>query len=172
MPHLTEQLGRIPIVPLIFVAAALLLLALISRGEGAPTPVSKPFMTKREQAMLFALEEILPMYRIHAQVSMGALLAAPHRPGRRPNPGDRNAFSQKIVDFVVVDPTVGKVIALIELDDRSHDATKDRKRDTMTARAGYRTIRIPASARPTIPTALAAVGHLRVASLVDAVASS
>ena len=41
----------------------------------------------------------------------------------------------------------------------------------MTARAGYEPIRIPASARPTVPTALAAIGHLREASLSDALAT-
>jgi hypothetical protein len=42
----------------------------------------------------------------------------------------------------------------------------------MTARAGYETIRIPASARPTVPTALAAIGHLREASRGDALATA
>ena len=170
MPQLTEQLGRMPIGIIIFIVCVFALLALLRGIGGPPAPVAKPFLTKREQAMLFALEQILPMHRIHAQVSMGALLAAPRRAGRTFNPADRNAFSQKIVDFVIVDPTVGKVIALVELDDRSHDAAKDRKRDAMTAGAGYKTIRIPASARPTIPTALSAVGHLREAPHVDACA--
>ena len=40
-------------------------------------PVARPFMTQREQAMLAALEHVLPMYRIHAQVAMGALLKVP-----------------------------------------------------------------------------------------------
>lgn len=161
MPHLTEQLSRMPIGVIIFIGCLIALFALLKSAGGPPTPIAKPFMTKREQAMLLAIEQILPMYRVHAQVSMGALLAAPKRSGQRFNPADRNAFSQKIVDFVIVDPTMGKVIALVELDDRSHHAAKDRKRDAMTAGAGYKTIRIPGSARPTVPTALAAVGHLR-----------
>ena len=55
-----------------------------------------------------ALEQLLPMYRLHAQVAMGALLKVPRVRGRRTTPADRNAFSQKIVDFVVEDPTTGK----------------------------------------------------------------
>jgi hypothetical protein len=151
-----------PIIFLVCLVALLMVLKAMSVGMGGPpAPVPKEFMTKREQAMFEALEHVLPMYRVHAQVSMGALLAAPRRPGRKFNPADRNAFSQKIVDFVVVDPTIGKVVALVELDDRSHDAVKDRARDAMTARAGYKTIRIPGSARPTMHTAILAVGHLR-----------
>jgi Protein of unknown function (DUF2726) len=69
-------------------------------------PVARPFMTQREQAMLAALEHILPMYRLHAQVSMGALLKVPSVPGRRPTPADWNRFQRKIIDFVVEDPTI------------------------------------------------------------------
>ncbi|WP_371424532.1 DUF2726 domain-containing protein [Tardiphaga sp.] len=156
-----------PIGLIIFIGCAFVLLALLKGSSGPPTPIAKEFMTKREQAMLAALEHVLPMYRVHAQVAMGALLAAPRRPGQRFNPADRNAFSQKIVDFVIVDPTLGKVVALVELDDRSHDRAKDRVRDAMTARAGYKTIRIAGSARPTIPTAIEAVGHLRDVELLD-----
>ena len=59
------------------------------------------------------------------------------------------------------DPTTGKIVALIEVDDWSHSAARNRIRDAMTAGAGYRTFRIPASARPTIPAVLRIVGPLR-----------
>ncbi|EPR11309.1 hypothetical protein M527_04305 [Sphingobium indicum IP26] len=134
-------------------------------GSGSPTPVAKPFMTRREQAVRSALEQILPMYRIHAQVALGALLAAllaaPRRPGRKPSPADRNAFSQKIVDFVIEDPTTGKVVALIEVDDHSHSRARDRLRDAMTSAAGYCTFRIAASVRPTIAAIREVIGRLR-----------
>ena len=74
------------------------------------------------------------MYRFHAQVAMGALLK---------------------------DPTTGRVVALIEVDDGSHNAARDRIRDTMTGAAGYRPFRIPASVRPTIPAVLRIVHPLR-----------
>lgn len=40
------------------------------------------------------------------------------------------------------------MLALVELDDRSHDRRADRARDRLTARAGYRRIRLPASEYP------------------------
>jgi hypothetical protein len=138
--------------------------AKLSRGFGPQKPlepVARPFMTQREQAMLAALEHILPMYRLHAQVSMGALLKVPSVPGRRPTSADWNRFQRKIVDFVVEDPTTGRVVALIEIDDRSHDPGKDRERDAMTARAGYHTLRIPAGANATVQSVLGVVGDLR-----------
>ena len=175
MSQIFDQLHRLPTGTLIFYAGGLLLIGVIAvvvsrmndlLGSGSSPPlIAKPFLTNREYAMLAALEQVLPMYRIHAQVSMGALLAPPPRPGRKTLPSDRNVFAQKIVDFVIVDPTRGTVIALLELDDRWHDAEKDRARDAMTASAGYQTIRVPASAKATIPTAQAAVGHLRDAAV-------
>ncbi|RIA46260.1 uncharacterized protein DUF2726 [Hephaestia caeni] len=161
--HTTETLqSLLPILGLAVSAAVILsLLRGLTGGLGPPAPVAKPFMTKRERAMLAAIEQILPMYRIHAQVAMGALLRIPSRPGRRSTPADRNAFSQKIVDFVVEDPATGAVVALIEVDDGSHRFDRDRKRDEMTAGAGYRTLRVPATARPAVPEILRFVGVLR-----------
>jgi hypothetical protein len=148
----------------LLVVAGFVVLAWLKRSGGRPAglaPVAKPFMTRREQAALAALEQVLPMYRIHAQVAMGALLRVPSVPGRRVTPADWNPFARKIVDFVVEDPTTGRVIALLEVDDASHNAVKDRERDRMTARAGYRTLRIPAGAKPTIRVVGRVVGRLR-----------
>jgi len=81
---------------------------------------------------------------------MGAILAAPKKTGRRASPADRIMFSQKIVDFVVQDRVDGWIIALVEVDDSTHNAVRDSNRDAMTSGAGYRTIRIPKSARPIV----------------------
>lgn len=138
-----------------------------ARRSGPPAPVAKPLMTQRERAILVQIERILPAYRIHAQVAMGALLMAPSGPGRRHAHSDRNAFAQKIIDFVVEDPATGLIVALIEVDDRSHASGKDRARDAMTGAAGYRTLRIPAGTRPTFTDVLQIVGILRHAEPAD-----
>ena len=166
---LTETVGAmVPVI--IFLGCVGVLISLLKGGPGMfgpPAPIATTSMTRREQAMLVALEQVLPAYRIHAQVSMGALLTAPRRTDRRPHPSDRNTFSQKIVDFVVQDRSTGEIVALIEIDDFSHNIMRDRARDVMTARAGYTTIRIPASTKPSIPGVLAAVGHLKEPMSVD-----
>ncbi len=45
--------------------------------------------------------------------------------------------------------TAHKIVALIELDDRTHVACADRQRDELTAAAGYKTIRVQSKQKPT-----------------------
>lgn len=149
---------KIALIILLFVGVALL--KALAGSNAAPKPVSKPFLTKREAAMLIALERALPHCRIHAQVAMGALLKAPTNPLRKSRHSDRNAFSQKIVDFVAQDRTTGAILALIEVDDYSHNAARDRARDAMTDHAGYRTVRIARSVQPRFEEVHQAVSSL------------
>lgn len=139
-----------PITMILFVLAFIAIISLMKgRGEkSAPALVAKPFLTAREREMLVVIEALLPEHRIHAQVAMGALMKPARIEGRRSTPAERNRFSQKIIDFVVQSRQTGDVVALIEVDDRSHRASADEARDAMTAQAGYRTIRIPANVRP------------------------
>lgn len=146
---------------LVALISVVLLLKAFGAALGPPRPIAKRFLTKREAAMLDVLERALPHCRIHAQVAMGALLKAPANPMRKYRHCDRNAFSQKIVDFVAQERESGAILALIEVDDSSHIPARDRTRDAMTAHAGYRTIRIPGSARPTFQEVLPIVSVLR-----------
>ncbi|MDR7259516.1 hypothetical protein J2X47_003720 [Sphingomonas sp. BE270] len=173
------RLGQQPIGNLLLAMGALIVLCLaiwiaprIRQGMRdrplpvpVPAPVAKPFLTNRKHAMLSALERVLPMYRIHAQVSMGALLAPGGRLGPWQRGTDGGAFLWRIVDFVVVDPTSSSIVALIEMDERFAEPDENRQREALTTQAGYQTIRIPASDRATMATAQAAVGHLRDAAL-------
>lgn len=158
--HIVAHLTAPPFATIVVVMTLAIMLQGAGLRFGPPRPVAKRFLTGREQAMLVALERVLPHCRIHAQVAMGALLKAPDSPLRRRRLFDRNAFSQKIVDFVAQDRASGAVLALIEVDDWSHVLARDLARDAMTGHAGYRTIRIPAQARPTFGDVHAAVASL------------
>jgi very-short-patch-repair endonuclease len=149
---------------LVAIVCVIAILKALGAGSlfGPPRPVAKRFLTPRETAMLTTLERALPHCRIHAQVAMGALLQVPTNPLRKRKLSDRNAFSKKIVDFVAQDRATGAILALIEVDDRSHHAGRDRIRDEMTGYAGYRTIRIPGRVQPNYHDVVAIVGHLRV----------
>ena len=48
-------------------------------------------------------------------------------------------------------------MAVIELDDRTHDADKDSKRDSMLATAGYRVVRWNSNAKPDMAAIRAAL---------------
>jgi hypothetical protein len=61
----------------------------------------------------------------------------------------RNRFDRKIADFVVCECGTLNVVALIELDDRSHVAAADRQRDSITKTAGYHTFRFQSRQKPT-----------------------
>ena len=127
-----NQLFETPIATVFLIVCAVALLVLLQGAAGLggpPAPVAKRFLTDRELAMLTAIERILPAHRIHAQVAMGALLQVPRRLGRKASPADRNKFSQKIVDFVVQDRETGAIVALVEVDDYTHNAATDATRD-------------------------------------------
>lgn len=170
-----QSLGGKAIAPVIFCLCVLVLLRLfIGSPPGKrqpPAPIARTFLTRREQAMLNVLEQVLPHCRIHAQVAMGALLDAPRILGRQRHIADRNALSQKIVDFVVQDRANGGILALIEVDDYTHVPARDRARDAMTARAGYRTIRISALTRPYPDAVRGAVADLLPAAAAAPVAA-
>ncbi len=133
------------------VLAALLWLAVRLRRR--PTPfrvVRREFLTPNEQDFLVRLEEAFPEYRVMAQVSMGALMNPAVKGGTPGYLSIRARFAQKVVDFVLLDGSL-EVVALVELDDRTHQVDKDATRDAMTASAGYVTLRYRSREKPRPP---------------------
>lgn len=95
----------------------------------------KKLLTERESQMFFRLKESVPEHIIFAQVSFNALMTAEGF-------YTRNLFNRKMVDFVVLNQKL-QVIAVIELDDSSHDGREhiDAERDMMLIEAGYSILR-------------------------------
>jgi very-short-patch-repair endonuclease len=62
----------------------------------------------------------------------------------------RRRFDKKIVDFVVYVHGSMRVLAIVELDDRTHDPEKDRVRDAMMAKGGFQTVRWDSRAKPSV----------------------
>lgn len=143
-----------PLVIAIGLGLALFILALFARtGRGYRSLLqfkAKPFLTSNELEFLERLELAAPELRFHAQVSMGALLqpATERSRDNRAYYSARGMFSQKIVDFVAQRKRGGTIVAIIELDDRTHDRVKDAKRDAMLAQGGYRTVRWHSRQKP------------------------
>jgi hypothetical protein len=127
---------------------ALLALFLATRRRGPVFRVVKrAFLTENEKEFLVRLEEAFPEHRVMAQVSMGALMAPDVDGGTPEYLSIRSRFAQKVVDFVVLDDAL-EVVALVELDDRTHRLDKDAVRDAMTAAAGYVTLRYQSREKP------------------------
>ena len=121
---------------------ALLALLAIFKPPSSPGVQAKPLLTKAEQQFMTKLEIALPQYRVLTQVAMGALLQPDVRiKDQKRRTSARWSYSQKIVDFVIADRHDGRVLAIVELDDKSHVAEKDAKRDRMLESAGYKVVR-------------------------------
>ena len=61
------------------------------------------------------------------------------------------------VDPLLQDRASGEIRVLVELNHRTHNASKDRDRDRVTAAGGYPAVRLSARARPTRASMAAAV---------------
>ena len=133
------------------VAGVLLLSVLAKRAGGKTVAVrARVFMTPNEAQFLQRLEAAVPEFRFHAQVSMAALLdpAVTKRANSRAWWRARTMFSQKIIDYVAQRRDNGQIVAVIELDDRTHNAGRDARRDAMLQQAGYRTVRWQSKDKP------------------------
>jgi len=132
------------IVVIAFIAAIMLAVLNAVGGAGALRVEPRRLMTERERRVIAMIEAAAPGCRVHAQVAMGALMDARKGLDRKRRRSIRNRFDRKIVDYVLEDRASGDVVAIVELDDRTHNAAKDEARDRLTAAAGYITIRLPA----------------------------
>lgn len=110
----------------------------------------KALLTANEIEFFNRLTQALPNHYVFPQVSLGALLQ-PNVSGKDKKKfhSIRGTFAQKISDFVICTKDI-KVIAIVELDDRTHNAEKDAKRDAMIEQAGYRVIRWNSKAKPSL----------------------
>lgn len=134
-----NELGLLAIIALVVFVAMLMSK---KRGIGSLPVRAAPLMTKRERIVCEMIERAVPRARVHAQVSMGAILRPSAGLDRSRSTSVRNRFSSKRVDFVLEDRASGDIIAIVELDDHTHNRSADRQRDRMTSRAGYLTIRL------------------------------
>ena len=110
--------------------------------------VQRPILTDNEKEFFQRLTRALPDHLVLTQVSMSALME-PRARGKTWRQM-RAAIAQKYVDFVVCDPSSLSVLALVELDDRTHNPAQDAQRDAMTLQAGYRTVRWHSKRKPSV----------------------
>jgi len=122
----------------------------LSQIQSKPLPQiqRKPLLTPNETEFFNRLQRALSSYHVFPQVPFAALLTVDRKLSGKAHRSIRNRFDRKIADFVVCDRLSLTVIAIIELDDRTHDAKADRDRDAITEAAGYKTFRFQSKKKP------------------------
>jgi Protein of unknown function (DUF2726) len=118
----------------------------------APWPVAaRKLLTDREQSLYQSLVRLYPEHRIFIQVALSQLIDVPEDHPERLS--IRNRFSQLVADFVLCRSDLG-VVAVIELDDRSHERRDRQDADARKTKAlvdaGLRLVRIPAGVLPSV----------------------
>jgi hypothetical protein len=140
---------------MLYLILALVVIVLIAQSFKEELPgqknkkyKAKTLMTDNEFEFFNRLIKALPQYYIFPQVSLGAILEGDSSDYKERN-RIRLTFAQKMADYVIYDQNK-KIVAIIELDDKTHNKEKDDKRDVMTSAAGYKTIRFESKKKPTI----------------------
>lgn len=149
---------------LLVVLALALIWPLLKRPRQAGTYKARQLMTENEAEFFGRLVVALPDHYIFPQVAMSALIEAASKDKKTAH-GDRLRIAQQRADFVVCDRSCN-VIAVIELDDRTHSPSKDRVRDARLQQAGLRSVRFRSTSKPSVGALRAAVLPVGVADAV------
>ena len=124
------------------------LLKLLARGGVRRHRIErKRLLTPTEVRFWHVLVAAVPDNAVFSQVAMGAMLKPVSGLSHSDWWSNYGRYSQKIVDFVVVDLETAEVAAVVELDDRSHNAENDAARDALMACGGYDVVRISVNDR-------------------------
>jgi hypothetical protein len=116
----------------------------------APWPVAaRNLLSDRENSLYQRLLSLYPDHKIFVQVALSQLIdVTEDHPERQ---SIRNRFSQLVADFVLCRSDLS-IVAVIELDDRSHERADrkdaDARKNKALADAGVRLVRVPAGALP------------------------
>lgn len=102
------------------------------------TPIKSSYLlSNHEKTMFGEIRQSVPECQIFVQVALSAILWTKSQ-------STRNKFNRLIADFVITDSDFN-ILAIIELDDKSHDnpetQAKDAKRDAMLREADYKVLR-------------------------------
>jgi hypothetical protein len=128
------------------VLLALLLVLVLVRSR-KPRYRRQPVMTANEREFYGRLVAACPGCQIWPQVPILALVRPDAKTGTRAFWLAFRAISNTRVDWVIARDM--EVLAVVELDDRSHDPRKDARRDQVLRSCGYRVIRFASHRRPT-----------------------
>ena len=130
------------------ILAAALTIAMIKRQGKARAGAyrARQLMTDNELEFFGRLVAALPDHYVFPQVAISALLEAASS-DKKTSHSDRLRIAQQRSDYIVCTRSCD-LVAVIELDDRTHSTTKDQLRDARFEQAGIRTVRFQSRSKP------------------------
>jgi preprotein translocase subunit SecG len=146
------------LIPILVVLAVAFILVLLKNSKGTNqtgTYKERNLMTDNEAEFFGRLVVALPDHYIFPQVAMSALLDTASSDKRTAH-GDRLRIAQQRVDYVVCTKRC-EVVAVVELDDRTHSRAKDQLRDARLEQGRIRTVRFQARQKPNVGAIRAAI---------------
>lgn len=123
----------------------------------------RKLMTDNEAEFFGRLVVALPEHYIFPQVAMSALLDTASTDKRIAH-RDRLRVAQQRVDYVVCTRSC-ELVAVVELDDKTHSRVKDQLRDARLQQAGIRTVRFQSREKPRVDAIRALVLEPTVAAM-------
>lgn len=130
----------------VLVVAIFVITPLLKGANQVGTYKARKLMTDNEAEFFSRLVVALPDHYIFPQVAMTALLEAASGNKKKAH-SDRLRIAQQRVDYVVCDRG-GNVVAVVELDDRTHSRNKDKLRDERLQQGRIRTVRFQSKSKP------------------------
>ncbi len=127
-------------------AAAVIWFVLVPRQAAQQRYHRRAVMTPNEMEFYGRIARALPGMHVCPQVAMHALIE-PTSPDAKLRLIDFRRISQKVVDYAIFDAQWALVL-VIELDDRTHVASRDAIRDGYMSAAGIRTLRYQSRSKP------------------------
>jgi hypothetical protein len=141
--------------------AGIILLYVIfaTNTSGKPRYRKVPLLTENEHEFFGRLCRALPDHYIFPQIGIPALIESDAW-SKKTRMSDFLRISQKRIDFGIFTRDL-KIVAVVELDDRTHSTKKDRQRDDYLLSAGVRTIRFQSKQKPDEKAIANAIANLK-----------
>ncbi|WP_166793484.1 DUF2726 domain-containing protein [Pseudoduganella plicata] len=130
-------------------ALAVVVAAAAQKAKTAPGSYrARKLMSENELEFFGRLTKAVPEYFIFPQVAMAAILQAKST-DRKIAHRDFLRIAQQRVDYLVCKAD-GTFVAVVELDDKTHQAARDKVRDERLQQAGIRTLRFESRNKPAV----------------------
>jgi len=143
---LTAQMKLLTAFFIVATAAAIIFYVLLPRPAAKQRYRRRAVMTPNELEFFGRIARALPGMHVCPQVAMHALIE-PTSPDAKVRLIDFRRISQKVVDYAIFDAQ-WTLVLVIELDDRTHVASRDAVRDGYMSSAGIRTLRYQSRSKP------------------------